>query len=468
MPAKKILVPFDFTQNEIQNAVLQVLAAAPSTPVSGQVYYNSTSGRMEFRGASAWIDPTARANHTGTQAWSTITGTPTTLAGYGITDAQPASAQLTSLAALATVGLIVRTAANTVAARSLASSTPAATWTNADGVAGNPSLAIANAVAAGNSGLMTGADKTKLDGIAAGATANATDAQLRDRATHTGTQLAATISDFNTAVQTNRLDQLAAPTAPVSLNTQRITNLGAPTAASDAATRQYVDDAVAGLSWKNEVRVATAAPGTLATSFANGQTVDGIALVTGDRILIKDQATASENGFYIVNASGAPTRAPDADIGAEISGAAVFVVSGTANGGTRWILNTTGTIAVGTTALSFVQFGGGNVYTAGNGLTLSGNDFNVGAGTGITVQADTVSIDTAIVARKATSLIGNGALTSIDVTHNLSNQWVTAQVYEVSTSSQVECDIVALSANVTRFIFSVAPTANQYRVVITG
>jgi hypothetical protein len=162
------------------------------------------------------------------------------------------------------------------------------------------------------------------------------------RANHTGTQTASTISDFNTAVRTNRLDQMATPTADVALGSQKITGLAAPTAGTDAANKQYVDDTVAGLSWKNEVRVATTAPGTLASAFANGQTVDGTVLATGDRILLKDQSTQTENGIYTVNASGAPTRATDADSGDEMSGAAVYVTNGTTNQGTRWLCNVSG------------------------------------------------------------------------------------------------------------------------------
>lgn len=288
------------------------------------------------------------------------------------------------------------------------------------------------------------------------------------RANHTGTQAASTISDLATVVQAYRLDQFAAPNVAWSAGSQRITNVSTPTAATDAANKQYVDDTVAGLSWKGEVRVATTAAGTLASSFANGQTVDGITLATNDRILIKDQAAQTENGIYFVNAAGAPTRVTDADTGAEMSGAAVFVQSGTTNQGTRWVCNVTGTITLGSTNITFANFGGGSTYTAGNGLTLSVNDFNVGAGTGISVAADSVAIDTAVVPRKFTQLIGDNSSTSIVVTHSLSNQWVTAMVVEVATLEQVECDIDLTSTSTATFIFAVAPATNALRVIIQG
>lgn len=288
------------------------------------------------------------------------------------------------------------------------------------------------------------------------------------RANHTGTQLASTISDFDTQVRTSRLDQMAAPTAAVSLNSQRITNLATPTAGSDATTKDYVDNAVAGLSWKDEVRAATTAAGTLATSFENGDVIDGITLATGDRILIKDQAAGAENGIYTVNASGAPTRALDANTAAEIQGAAVYVANGTTNGGTRWVNNNTGTITLGTTALTFVQFGGGATYTAGDGLTLAGSVFNVGAGTGISVAADSVSIDTAVVVRKFAANIGNGSSTTLTVTHNLNTLDVQVQIYEVSGGATVMADVVRTGVNAVDVIFAVAPTTNQYRAVVQG
>lgn len=105
------------------------------------------------------------------------------------------------------------------------------------------------------------------------------------------------------------------------------------------------------------VRVATTANGTLATAFENGDTVDGVALVTGDRILLKDQSAGAENGIYTVNASGAPTRATDYDSQSDVLGSLVFVTNGTANADTAWLCTTNATITVGSTALVFAAFG---------------------------------------------------------------------------------------------------------------
>lgn len=155
-----------------------------------------------------------------------------------------------------------------------------------------------------------------------------------------------------------------------------VTGLPTPTNGTDATNKNYVDAAVAGLSWKQAVRVATTVNGTLATAFANGQTVDGVTLVTGDRILIKNQTTQTENGIYIVTA-GTPTRSTDADTGAELVGATAFVDQGTTNASTGWTQTTDAPITIGTSNIVFVQFSGSGSYTAGTGLTLTGNQFSL-------------------------------------------------------------------------------------------
>ena len=171
---------------------------------------------------------------------------------------------------------------------------------------------------------------------------------------------------------------VGAQASALSLNSQKITNLATPTASADAATKAYVDDAVQGLSAKDSVRAATTANGTLASAFANGQTVDGVTLATGDRVLLKNQTAGAENGIYTVNASGAPTRAVDFDANAEVAkGAFIFVEEGTTNANAGFVLTTDGAITLGTTALAFTQFSGAGQITAGDGLAKSGNTLSV-------------------------------------------------------------------------------------------
>lgn len=155
------------------------------------------------------------------------------------------------------------------------------------------------------------------------------------------------------------LDSLMPPSASVSMNSQKITSLADPTAAQDAATKAYSDNN----RLAKTARVATTATLTLATGVENGDTIDGVTLATGDRVLVKDQSTASENGIYTVNASGAPTRATDFDAQSEVLGSIVLVQEGTANADTLWILTNNATITIGSSNLSFSQ-----LTTGGSGI----------------------------------------------------------------------------------------------------
>jgi phage-related tail fiber protein len=327
--ARKFLTAIDLAKNEIQNAVAQVLAADPSSPVPGQFYYNSTVGRVLFRNASSFLDYTSRANHTGTQT-------------------------------------------------------------------------------------------------------------------------ASTISNFDTQVRTSSLDQMAVPTAAVSFNSQRLTNLATPTADTDAATKGYVDSAVNGTDWKNSVRVAT----TTNITLSGLQTIDGVTLSVNDRVLVKDQTTATQNGLYAVQ-SGAWTRTTDADGANELtSRATVAVEEGTANAGRKYTITNTGTITIGSTAITWALTDtGGVTYTSGTGISIDGS---------------VISLNTTVAVRKFAQTIGTGAATSIAVTHGLNTLDVQVQVYEVATGETVECDVTRNSTSQVTLGFAVAPISNSLRVLVQG
>lgn len=204
--------------------------------------------------------------------------------------------------------------------------------------------------------------------------------------------VASNINNFDSQVRTSRLDQMSAPTADVSLNSRKITNLATPTADSDAATKAYVDAARSGLDVKQSVRVATTANITLSGT----QTIDGVSVIAGDRVLVKDQSTGSQNGIYVV-AAGAWSRATDADIDAEVTaGMFTFVTEGTVNADSGWVLTTNDTITLGTTALVFAQFSGAGQITAGAGMVKSGNTLDVGTASTarIVVNADNIDLAT--------------------------------------------------------------------------
>lgn len=333
MSARKILVPYDFNKNEIQNAVVQNLASAPGSPVTGQFYYDTGTNKFMWKNNAAFIDMLARANHS-------------------------------------------------------------------------------------------------------------------------GTQLAATISDFDTQVRTSTLNQMTAPSADLSMNSKKLTNVLDGTSAQDAATYGQLQTVLNGRDFKDSVRVATTVAGTLATSFANGQTVDGVALVTGNRILIKDQAAGATNGVYTVNASGAPTRATDADTSAKVTAnMTVLVEEGTANADKQFTLTTNNAITLDTTALVFALTGNGTTYTAGTGITLPGN---------------AITLDMSVAVGKFSQSFGNGAASTFTITHSLGTLDVTVAIYEVSSGAEVECDIVRTSTSVVTLNVVSVPTNNQYRCVVHG
>ena len=248
--------------------------------------------------------------------------------------------------------------------------------------------------AAGTAGTYTKVTTDSKGRVTSGTTLSATDIP---------TLTAAKISNFDTQVRTSRLDQMAAPTASVSLNSQKITNLATPTADTDAATKAYVDAARSGLDVKGSVRAATTANITL----SGAQTIDGVSVIAGDRVLVKDQSTASTNGIYVAAAS-TWSRATDADVDAEVhAGMFTFVEEGTANADSGWVLTTNNPITVGSTALAFAQFSGAGQITAGAGLTKTGNTIDaVGTANRITVNANSIDIASTYVGQTSITTLG--------------------------------------------------------------
>ena len=226
------------------------------------------------------------------------------------------------------------------------------------------------------------------------------------------------ISDFDAGVRTNSLSLMAAPSSDIGFNNQKITGLGDPTADADAANKGYVDGVAQGLDVKDSVKATTTANGTLSSAFANGQTIDGVSLSTNDRILLKNQNTATENGIYTVNASGAPTRADDLATGADAAGAFVFVEQGTVNAENGFVCTSNkGSAVVGSNNLTFAQFSGAGQIIAGNGLDKSGNTLSVDikANSGIILDNSEISLKldaSSITGTLAVSDGGTGATTA--------------------------------------------------------
>ena len=212
------------------------------------------------------------------------------------------------------------------------------------------------------------------------------------------TLTASKISDFDTQVRTNRLDQLASATSTVSGVT--------PTADAHFATKGYVDSVSEGLDVKQSCKVATTANITLSGT----QTIDGVAVSADERVLVKNQSTASQNGIYLCKASSW-VRADDLAAGADAAGAFTFVEQGSTNADIGFVCTTNkGSASVGSDSLAFSTFSSSGNVTAGNGLDKSGNELSVDlkANGGLVIESTEVAVDLAASSITGTLAISDG------------------------------------------------------------
>ena len=287
---------------------------------------------------------------------------------------------------------------------------------------------IANAKLA-NDGITIGSDDTSLGGTITDL--NAMTSIDVDNITLDGNAITTTNANGNLDLTPNGTGTVTVPSGYAAR---------AGFTSDSLANKSYVDSVANGLDVKASVRVATAAAlaactynngaGTL-TADANGAlTVDGVAVAADDRVLVKDQAAAAQNGFYKVTATGGAsaafvlTRTPDADAASELTaGAFTFTEEGTANADNGYVLSTDGAVTLGTTSITFEQFSGAGQISAGNGLTKSGNTINaVGTAGKITVSADAITIATDYVGQNTivttgTVTTGTWAATDVAIAH---------------------------------------------------
>ena len=239
----------------------------------------------------------------------------------------------------------------------------------------------------------------------------------------------------------------------------------APAAANAPARLADIQSVAEGLAWKDSCRVSTQGNLNLASP---GATIDGVTMTAGDRVLVRQQSTGSQNGIYVWNgAAVAATRSADANTADELEAACVTVEEGTDSG-----------VTFRQTAVNFTLESGGVAWTTFGTAAPTASESTAGIAEIATQgETDTGSDDARFVTplklatwsgrvRKHSALIGDGSATQFDVTHNFESTQVLVSVFEVSSGDEVVCAVKRQSANVVRLNFTVAPTSDQFRVVI--
>jgi len=497
--SRKFLVNIDLNKNELQNAVIQNLGTAPSSPQAGQIYFNTGDGELYYYDGTGWVSVLNESEViSGTLAGRPAAGVAGRL--YYATDNYLLYFDDgTTWTQINNFGSV--TAQTTYGASSGNGSST--NFARADHTHGTPALtnATPQALTIGNTAAVgTGTAPAREDHIHempdfgnvsaqtsfGAASANGSSADVA-RADHTH----GTPTHDNAAHSLINLSALAIPTADVSFNSYKITNLASPVASTDAANKQYVDDVAQGLNIHAASYAATTA--NLNATYSNGTSgvgatltnagtqaafsVDGVSPSLNARILVKNQTTTSQNGIYTLTTVGSGstnwvlTRATDFDSAVEIAGGDfTFVDAGSTLANTGWVCVDEVT-TVGTDPIVFQQFSGAGTYTASNGVQLVGSDFSgvVVASGGLSVGASGFQLDTTIAVRKYAANVGDGTNTSYTVTHSLNTKDVTVAVYDNSSPyAEVICDVQHTSTSAITLLFSVAPTSNQYRVVVHG
>jgi hypothetical protein len=525
--AKKISNQYNHLKIPILGLVPESASTAPASPVAGQLWLDTslTPARLKVYENGAFVLATQTGTVLTTQVGAASgvasldagvkvpiaqipTGTTGTTVPFGndarFTDTRvPTDGSVTG----GTAGAGVKLAANTITRANIA----AATITDAEVAAANKDGAVGVAslrtlgtgalqAAAGTDARFTDT-RVPTDGSVTGGTAGAgvkiaaSTITLANLAASLLSQAAGVESlrqlgfgAANALAGTTRLDQIANPTAAVSLNGQEITNLGAPLSPGSAARLSDVQAASAGIDNKPSVRLVTTANVTQSGLAA----IDGVTPVDGDRILSVGQTTASQNGSWIAH-SGAWTRSTDT-----ITSEAFWMVEeGTTNGATQWKVSTPNPIVVGTTALTINQFGAGTVYTGTAArITVTGGAIDISSsyvgqasittlgtittgvwtGTAIAVANGGTGATTAAGARTNLGTAGLytavlGALTAgveATVTHNLGSTKTIESFKIVADSTKTDLTVRTIDANSIGVTSDVTYGASAIECVVVG
>lgn len=400
----KYVTHIDLNKNELQNAVLQPLSAPPTSPVEGQIYYDTTDQTAYIRVSGQWLN----------------------LGMQGSGDGN------TNLGAEYTA-------------------------TNVTVTSDTGSNATLNAANGSSAGVMTSAQFTKLNGVAENATANQSDTYLLDRANHTGTQTASTISDFDAAADSRIAN--AAGSSVASLVDGKVPTSQIP---SLAITEVFV------VSSQAQMLALDAQSGDVAVRTDESKTYINNGGTAGTMADWTELQTPTE-GVVSVNGQEGVVVLGKGDVGLgnvdNTSDANKPVSTAQEAADNLRMLKSANLSDVANSATAFNNIKQA-ATTSATGVVELATPTEAEARTDATRAVTPAGLAT--FTRKYTGTIGNGSSTSIAVTHGLGTQFVTAQVYEVSSNELVMCDIIQTSDTVTTFRFSQAPATNSLRVVIVG
>lgn len=501
--ARLFVTSINLNKNELQNARIQNLSSAPSSPVAGQIYFDTTDNILYFYNGTAWISASGAAEVI-QDTVSTMIQTGTGLNKLyddpnGTLTLQIDSSVTTNSGTQTLTNKTIALGSNTVSGN-ISQFNTALTDGDFATLAGAETLTNKTIT----SPLVSGLSLTDSTIVFEGSTADAFETNLQVIDPTADRTISLPDLSGTVILTTNKVTDLTAPSSSFSMNSQTITNLATPVNAADAATKAYVDAVSEGLHIHAAARVYVNSNIDLSTALEAGDVIDGVTLVAGDRVLVNAQTTGSQNGIYVVQASGAAARALDFDTALEIaSGDFIFVSEGTSYASTGWV-QTLKPATIGTDPISFTQFSGAGTYTAGAGLTLTGTTFSadvtpssgnaslINTGGAIEVKTDTsrgLSVDVSGLGINAgtglafsTGVLGFAsgygvrkhsedisAATSHTVTHNFNTRDVTVAVYDNSSPyAEVFPDVEHTGVNTVTIKFATAPTANQYRVVVVG
>jgi len=432
---------------------------------------------------------------TGNAAFNNVNGgnlvTANYFAGTLTTAAQP---NITSVGNLVSLDVTGNIAANNISATLITGTLTTAAQPNITSVGTLTSLDVTGNVAGGN---LTTTGAVVATGNISGNNATITNAlDAGSLISNTLTANGASDLDLNAGTGNANIVLTPSGTGTVDVSNARITQVGTPSADTDAANKGYVDSVAQGLDVKASVRAATTAAlpavtynngtqgvGATLTADANGAlpTIDGATLAQGDRVLVKNQATQTQNGIYVVTTVGdgstpfVLTRATDFDQGSpsgEIPAGFTFVEEGSSYADTGWVCTTNAPVTVGTTNITFSQFSGAGQYSAGEGLDLTGTVFSVNVDDStIEISGDALRIKAN--APLVTPNIGAATGTSLNVTGNVDANNVAATGIVSGASGSFTGNVSAGNISVTGDISATTiggnlTTATQSNITTVG